>query len=306
MNAQVQNQEKPYEYLVDESVKTILDLESPEKKGTHTGNWYLIVDGSQMEQAKHFKEDANVVYLLKDLREYRELEYEGPWLIRFHTKEGLSGWINSWLMAKHPSALTWIYSAMSLDELKDHLIDQIKVCLADERMKTLRFYDARVLAAMRTVFTQEQMCRLLSGTQAWFIAPKGKLIVLEGNLKRVKDNRPYVLTQAQQDQMTDLLLPYGVIGELSDIPGYDRTLTQYSQTQQINISETWVSLAKELGLTSLSGITSFVGMGFTYGPNVYQQPQITEQLSELKRKLKEQPEIAEDLLRELKKSLKRV
>lgn len=241
---------------------------------------YFLVDASQLKQkSERLTPAANCINLLSGLNVFEHLEETGPWLIQSDQMAQIKEHIAYWLSLSS-SAVIWMTCRHGLVSLAEHWRRQLKVKFADGSERVLRFYDSRVLQAIQSVFTREQNCRLYGGVETIFYVDAGK--IYKGTFKEDLNphDGPYELTEQQQEQVAQLLLPYTVLGELAQMQ--PEMLRLHDPAEQLQGVRNMLAAAQSYGLKSLNDLVAFCSLCFDFDLTFYEHPNVKGQLDRLK------------------------
>ncbi len=73
------------------------------------------------------------------------------------------------------TGVSWLVSAYSFGALASELCERLNVRLPDGRVALLRFYDARVMPHMASLFELTQRVQFFSPTYNWLVETNGQL-----------------------------------------------------------------------------------------------------------------------------------
>ncbi|WP_246216412.1 DUF4123 domain-containing protein [Paraburkholderia agricolaris] len=106
--------------------------------------------------------------------QYASLADAGPWLIGCEiappqVRASLA------VHAAGDTGVSWLVSAYSFGALASELCERLNVRLPDGRVALLRFYDARVMPHMASLFELTQRVQFFSPTYNWLVETNGQL-----------------------------------------------------------------------------------------------------------------------------------
>ncbi|PHM74765.1 hypothetical protein Xcab_04292 [Xenorhabdus cabanillasii JM26] len=141
---------------------------------------YVLVDGLQYERL--FDEELTYLAGLNNplFRRYpdAEIAFAGPWL--FDTTHGTVFMEKFLTLEKTFPAVSWIYTAQSLDALIRHFEPYLNVQLESGETALLRFYDPRILHQSRNIFSQEQLTQFTQPIDEWNYWLDGQFYSVKG------------------------------------------------------------------------------------------------------------------------------
>ncbi|PHM51653.1 DUF4123 domain-containing protein [Xenorhabdus hominickii] len=128
---------------------------------------FALVNGLQYE--RHFGNEITYIAGVNNplFRQHPDakIAFAGPWLFDMAQAPSWAEKLSE--LERAAPSVSWLHTALSLDNLTRHLEPYLNVRLETGETALLRFYDPRILHKIRDVFSLEQLAAFTDGIDEW-------------------------------------------------------------------------------------------------------------------------------------------
>jgi hypothetical protein len=137
---------------------------------------YALIDGLLYASTNGTSplERSSVAIAIFDGTPDESLADAGPWLIDYerapsHIQHSLN------ILAAGPNGVSWLVSAYPFEALATELCERLDVRLPDGRVALLRYYDARIMHDIASLFESTQRMQFFLATYDWLVEVNGQI-----------------------------------------------------------------------------------------------------------------------------------
>ncbi|GAB5096893.1 DUF4123 domain-containing protein [Caballeronia sp. HLA56] len=184
-----------------------------------------------------------------------------------------------WMEGASGFMLTWIWSPLSLTELDEHLKHYTRYAIPDKREYFLHFYDNRILARIRSVWTDEQAyCFIAPCREIWFRnRDQGEIVWRsDGASKPARADAPLLLSSDQHARLFALGHADKLAMQLREM--YGVRLDEKSDFALYLLVTEQLERASRYRLREKDDFLNYVSKGIVLSPRFDEHPVIQERL----------------------------